>query len=291
MLSLDNLRVLETIAQSGSFAAAGELLHKVPSAISYSINKLEQELSIVIFDRQGHKARLTPAGAAVLREGQKLLQQAEELRRCAQSAQAGWEPELRIALDTLLPLSALHPLIHEFQRLDIPTELCFSHEVLAGCWEALSLGRADLIIGASGDPPSSLHYAPLGDMPMHLSAAPNHPLSQLQRKLQPQDLQGHYAVVISDSSRLWPSRTLGLFPGQKLLRVSDLASKIDAIRQGLGIGFLPATHAPRLFATGELTELNLQPLANPGQLYLGWKSLGGQALNWWRERITLGLWL
>ncbi len=68
-ISLDALLVLDSIARNGSFAAAGEELHRVPSAITYTIQKLEQDLEVKLFDRSGHRARLTEAGEALLREG------------------------------------------------------------------------------------------------------------------------------------------------------------------------------------------------------------------------------
>jgi hypothetical protein len=55
-LSLDALLVLDAIARKGSFAAAAEELHRVPSAITYTVQKLEQDLDVQLFDRSGHRA-------------------------------------------------------------------------------------------------------------------------------------------------------------------------------------------------------------------------------------------
>ena len=74
-ISLDALLVLDSISRNGSFAAAGEELHRVPSAITYTIQKLEQDLEVKLFDRSGHRARLTDAGEALLREGRHLLRE------------------------------------------------------------------------------------------------------------------------------------------------------------------------------------------------------------------------
>ncbi|WP_230369313.1 LysR family transcriptional regulator [Paludibacterium denitrificans] len=66
-LSPDALLVLDAIARNGSFSAAAEELHRVPSTITYTIQKLEQDLDIAIFDRSGHRARLTPRANACSR--------------------------------------------------------------------------------------------------------------------------------------------------------------------------------------------------------------------------------
>src|SRR5260370_375245 len=75
-LSLESLQVLDAIDRKGSFAAAAEDLHRVPSAITYSVRQLEESLGIEIFDRTGHRAVLTEAGREVLSEGRKLLRAA-----------------------------------------------------------------------------------------------------------------------------------------------------------------------------------------------------------------------
>lgn len=68
-LSLDALQILDAIDRRGSFAAAGKALHKVPSTISYTVSKLEEDLGVQLFDRVGPRAHLTPAGEALLEEG------------------------------------------------------------------------------------------------------------------------------------------------------------------------------------------------------------------------------
>jgi len=58
------LILVDAIARHGSFAKAARELGKVPSAVTYSIRKLEDGLDVLLFDRSGHRALLTPAGEA-----------------------------------------------------------------------------------------------------------------------------------------------------------------------------------------------------------------------------------
>ncbi|WP_421165267.1 LysR family transcriptional regulator, partial [Aeromonas dhakensis] len=53
-LTLEAIRVLDAIDRRGSFAAAADELGKVPSALSYTVQKLEDELDAMLFDRSGH---------------------------------------------------------------------------------------------------------------------------------------------------------------------------------------------------------------------------------------------
>lgn len=101
-LTLDALRTLDAIDRRHSFAAAAEELHRVPSAVSYTINKLEEDLGVALFDRSRRKAELTAPGRLVLEQGRQILKATEELTALARQAADGWEVELRICIDSVL---------------------------------------------------------------------------------------------------------------------------------------------------------------------------------------------
>src|SRR5690606_9375533 len=148
-LSLDALLVLDAIDRRGSFAAAADELHRVPSAITYTVQKLEEELDVQLFDRRGHRARLTAAGRELLHEGRHLLRAAGALESRVKRVATGWEAELRIAYDTVIPVRGVLRLVGEFYGAECPTRVRLLLEVLGGCWDALAGDRADLAIGAS----------------------------------------------------------------------------------------------------------------------------------------------
>jgi DNA-binding transcriptional LysR family regulator len=66
--------MMDTIARTGSFAAAARELGKVPSALTYSVRQLEDALDVLLFDRRSRQAQLTAAGQELLQEGRRLLQ-------------------------------------------------------------------------------------------------------------------------------------------------------------------------------------------------------------------------
>lgn len=146
-LSLESLEVLDAIERKGSFAAAAHELGKVPSALTYVVRKLEDDLDVLLFDRRRHRAELTPAGRALLEEGRHLLQAADELARRVKRLATGWESTLTIVMDDLVHFRALMPVIQDFYAENTATRLRFCREVLAGSWDALLSGRADLLIG------------------------------------------------------------------------------------------------------------------------------------------------
>ncbi|RBK79387.1 LysR family transcriptional regulator, partial [Xanthomonas oryzae pv. oryzae] len=77
-ISLEALQILDAIDRRGSFAAAAKVLFKVPSTISYTVAKLEEDLGVQLFERVGPKATPTQAGRELLREGRHLLRAAQE---------------------------------------------------------------------------------------------------------------------------------------------------------------------------------------------------------------------
>jgi DNA-binding transcriptional LysR family regulator len=287
-LSLESLQVIDAIDRKGSFAGAAEDLHRVPSAITYSVRQLEEALGVDLFDRTGHRAVLTDAGRELLVEGRRLLQAAADLECRVQQVAKGWESELRIAVDTLIGLDKMFALVGEFYEQQSGTRLRISHEVLGGTWDALASGRADLAIGASGDPPSGRNYAtrPLGRVEMVLVAAPFHPIVKEATPLADTTIQKYRAVSIADSSRLLAPRTVGLLSGQDVLTVPSLEAKCDAHVAGLGVGFLPRWIAEREALAGRLRILPVESPRPAGDIYVAWRpGPEGRALKWFARRL------
>lgn len=93
--------------KEGSFAAASAKLFKTPSALSYTIHRLESDLNIQLLDRSGHRARFTPSGQMLLEKGREVLHIARELENRAVKLQQGWENSLRLAVDSTFPVALL----------------------------------------------------------------------------------------------------------------------------------------------------------------------------------------
>ena len=287
-LSLDALQVIDAIDRRGSFAAAAEELHRVPSAITYSVRQLEEALGLPVFDRRGHRAVLTEAGRELLRDGRRLLQAAADLECRVQQVAKGWESELRIAVDTVIGIDRLYGVVGEFYEQATGTRLRLLREVLGGTWDALASGRADLAIGASGDPPAGRTFAtrPLGRSDMVFVAAPFHPICKEPQPLSPPVIEKHRAVSIADSSRELPPRTVGLYSGQDVLTVPTLEAKAAAHVAGLGVGFLPRPIAEREALAGRLVILAVEAGHPSAPLHVAWRPGGeGRALRWFARRL------
>jgi len=288
-INLDALIVLDSIARCGSFAAAAKELYRVPSSITYAIQKLEDNLEVTIFDRHGHRAHLTPAGEALLREGRDLLALADGVERNIKRVATGWEAELRIAVGDLIPYAKVLDLCEAFYKIAPDTRLRLSTEVLGGTWDALVSGRADLVIGAPGDGPPGGGYAlhPLGEVEFVFVVAPHHPLAKEKEPLTNDIIRKYRAVAAADSSRGLAPRTVALLPGQQVLTVADLYQKADAQKRGLGIGHLPRHLIEADIAAGDLLVKATEDGASTlHMIYYAWRTRHqGKALNWFKQQM------
>lgn len=287
-LSLEALEILDAIARHGSFGRAAEELGRVPSAITYAVRKLEDDLDTLIFDRSGYRAELTDTGKVLLEQGRALLQQADQLQSQIAQTAKGWELELSIVLDAILPWSWLQPHVDAYFRDACSAKLRVNEETLAGSWEALLDGRADLVIGATNDPPSGVGVStqPLFNVPFSFCVSPQHALAGAPEPVADEQLKAHRAIVLGDSARHLPLRTSGLLSGQDTLVVPSMQAKVDAQIAGLGGGYLANWFAAEHLIDGRLVSKLLQEPKPPGPTVLAWKSGNrGRALTWWRERL------
>jgi len=254
-LTLEALSILDAIDRRGSFARAAEELGRAPSSLTYAVQQIEAELDALLFNRSGHRARFTPAGRLLLEEGRALLGAAHALENKTRQLAGGWEPQFTLAVEGILPVDPLLPVLEAFYRLGRATTIRLRHEVLAGGWDALASGCADLAI-AGGEAPagSGLRSRVLGRIEFVFCVAPQHPLAGREKPFTQADIAGHRAVVIADTARNLPLRSAGWLMQQSRLTLADLPSKLAAQQAGLGVGSLPRWLAEREMAAGRLVR-------------------------------------
>jgi DNA-binding transcriptional LysR family regulator len=287
-LSLEALQIVDAIDRRGSFAKAGLELHRVPSTISYTVGKLEGDLGLQVFERNGPRIVLTPAGRELLKEGRYLLKAAADLEQRVKRVASGWETELAVGMDSMFSALALGADIEAFYQVAQRTRLRLVQETLSGAWEALLDRRIDLLAGVAGEGPAGGGYVarPIGQMRFVFAVAPGHPLAARAGPLGRAELQDQRAIVVADSARNMAPRTVGLLLGQDALTVPTMQLKYAFQLAGVGCGFLPEPCARAAIARGLLVEKQVEETRPPETFYLAWRSGDdGAALRWWRERL------
>lgn len=291
-LTIEALKALDAIDKKGSFAAAAESLFKVPSALTYTIKKLEQDVGVPLFDRSKQRAILTPAGQLVLEQGRDILLATHRLYDAVKQLDSGWEREIKIARDTIMCGEPLYDAVKEFVALDTNVNVSLSIEALAGGWDALHSGRADIVIGASGELPKGLYNTrKIGSARFIFAVAPYHPLAAVEAPIEGEMLLAFPSIVVSDSSQFLPSRDTGVFASKQVIRVNSMSAKLEAQVKGLGVGFVPYHLAQTCLQEGTLIEKQCS-IPRPDQdLFLAWrKGQEGKALKWFIEALSRQQW-
>jgi len=273
-ITIEALETLDAIDRRGSFAKAAEELNKATSAISYAVQKLEEQLDIALFQRQGRRSVLTPAGQLILAEGREILQTTARLANKAKEVATGWEPRISIAVESLQSYPAFFSVLHAFLNVHPTIEIDVCESVLNGGWEALEQGRVDLIIGSPGPVPGQKGYRaiPLVNPDLIPVIAANHELAhtvKIPKAFAPL-LPKIRRVITHDTSIIDVARSAGLSSDGQQFYVQNIDQKTEAILAGIGIGHLPRKRIQENLDNGKLLELDLQE--EPAQeSFMAWK--------------------
>ncbi len=300
VLTPEALAMLDAIARTGSFAAAARELGKVPSALTYNVRQLEDALDVLLFDRSSRQAKFTAAGSELLGEGRRLLAQTQAVAQRVKRIATGWETQLGIAVDGVLSQVTMFELCEAFYASQAgagcATRLRLRSEVLAGTWEALVSGQADLAIGVGlhAAAPAGVATEALGELEFVFAVAPHHPLAADTEALSDAQLVQHRAVAVADSAQRLSPLTVNLLPGQDVLTVATVQAKIEAQLRCLGCGFIAEPMARPHVEAGRLVVRRVQRPQQAVRLGYAWRietglkgrrKPAGLALTWWLEQL------
>ncbi|MBL4262495.1 DNA-binding transcriptional activator PunR [Vibrio fluvialis] len=282
MFSKSSLEMLDTVARLGSFTAAADVLHKVPSAISYGVRQVEVELGVVLFRRLPRKVELTPAGELFMQEARSLLRQMEELKAQTRRAAHGWQKTLKVTLDNVVKLDRMKPLVEDFYRTFEFSELQINMEVFNGSWEAISQGRADIVIGATSAVPvgGDFEVRDMGILDWAFVMSPAHPCVR-EQVLTEAFVSQFPAICLDDTSSVLPKRHTGHYPQQRRLLLPNWYSAIECLKNGVGVGYMPRHMAQPLLASGQLVEKMLPDEKPLSQCCLVWRKDDNHKLIEW----------
>lgn len=290
VLTPDALALLQTIAQTGSFAAAARSLGVVPSALTYRVRQMEDALDVLLYDRSSRQARLTEAGAELLREGARLLEEIDAVANRVKRVATGWEPQLTIAVDSIISKATVMELCATFFTLNPPTRIKLRDETLSGTLDALISGQADLALGVTeASTNTGIHSKPLGDVSFVYAVAPHHPLANAPEPLKDELVRQHRAVAVADTITRGGGLTFGLLGGQDVFTVATMQDKLDAQLRGLGSGFVPECMARGYIETGRLVVKKMERPQRLIRVNYAWRSVAksspGRALQWWLAQL------
>ncbi|RJX75289.1 LysR family transcriptional regulator [Vibrio sinensis] len=282
-LSKESLKTIHIIANSGSFAIASERLNRVPSAVSYTVKKLEQELGFTLFDRTGRQVKLTPAGQYFIEQSRWMLDSFEELVRNSTMISRGVDISFDIAINNIINRKGIIELVSQLNQQFPATQISIKTEVYNGCWDALYSRRADLVIGAPHSAPKleGIVYHAIGSVEWDFIVGQTHSLATHVGILTTEELRGYPVIVVRDTSlHISPQDTWSL-TGQQVIYAPELTTAINMIESGIGIGYIPHHRIKEHLNQGHVIKKAIVEHKQPTQLFYAWHAQReSPVLNW-----------
>jgi len=257
-ISLDQLRVFLQVVKSGSFSAAAREMHRVQSAVTYAVQKLEEQLGAQVFDRSGYRPVLSDAGRALLPRATRVLEEFAALNEQARAIAGGLEPELSIVVDASYSTPELVAALQEFQARFPAVLLRVYVENLGAAAQLVIEGRADfgLTFEFAAESPD-LASTPIGEMQLVPLAAPTHPLGRIKGRVPLEALREERQLVLSDRSPLTRGKEFSVV-SPRTWRLADQGARHAMLRAGLGWGNMPLHLVADDLANGSLVTLDIR---------------------------------
>jgi DNA-binding transcriptional LysR family regulator len=246
------LRQLEhfvAVAEEGSFTRAARRLNYVQSALSVSVQGLERELGVRLFDRTTHRVTLTAGGESLLTAARRTLAAAEETLDVAAAFRGVLRGSLRVGIMQAFSYIDVADVLARFHQLHPGVEIKV-HPAAGGSAALLAelrQGALDAAFIALIDPPSGMKTIPLGSESLVLVAAPeNEPSGRKAIRL-----EALSKASFVDFPTGWGVRTVvdRAFAAAGVARrismeIADVATCLQLIRAGLGVGLFPPSMLP-----------------------------------------------
>ncbi len=267
-LTLDQLRILVAVAETGSFSAAARKLGRVQSAISQSVNGLETALRTALFERDGKVPRLNDAGRILLEDARKLIRDADALKTRADSIADNVEPELALAVDALFPNEVLVASLRALTAVYPSLPVTVFTEGVGGSEQRLREGAARLgILTPSQGLADKWATEFLVRIPLVPVVASSHPLAAGPGPLSCKALEPYVQLVLTN--RAGPAANGRASISPRTWRFADLGTKLEFLLAGFGWTSMPLPVARRHVEAGRLAILDIPEIADAGsELYI-----------------------
>jgi len=250
---LSGLEAFVAVVDCGGIGRAAQRLHKAQSAVSRQVRKLEEQLGITLFNRDGYRVQLTPAGEAVLAEGRRVLSQAELVGSVAQQLTQGWEPRLLVIIDGILPLDPILDSLKTLAAEGVPTRIQVKVEFLSGVAARFEREQGDLMLLVDSDNRPRHEEETLPDIDCLLCVASGHPLAR-KKSVSLAELQQQVELSVQNSNEEQRSDR-HFFGCERGFYLSSFQAKKQALLMGVGFGWMPLYLVRNEVKAGHLREV------------------------------------
>jgi LysR family transcriptional regulator, regulator for metE and metH len=272
MIERVHLVIVREVEKRGSLTAAAEVLCLTQSALSHSIKKLEAQLGMEIWRREGRQLRLTQTGQYLLSVASQVLPQLdlaeERLRELAQ----GGRGTLRIGMEChpcyRWLLNVVSPFLAGFPKVEVDVK----QKVQFGGLDALLGYEIDLLVTPDPVFKPELRFEPVFDYEQVLAVRRDHPLAKVTH-VEPEQLRNEVLITYPVSTDRLDVYTQFLLPagaapaGQKTVENTDIMMQLVASRRG--VAALPRWLVQEYSSTLDIVALRLGPSGIFKQIFVG----------------------
>ena len=246
-MTLTELRYIVTLAREQHFGHAAERCFVSQPTLSIAVKKLEEELGIALFERSKNAVRVTPIGEKVVRQAQKVLEQAEAIKDLSKQGKDQLASPLRVgAIYTIGPY--LFPkLIPEVQRIASQMPLYIEENFTETLRVKIRNGELDAIILALPFNEPDVLTRALYEENFSLITPKGHPLSK-QSSVDSQQLNDLNLLLLGEGHcfrdqvlEACPSLNQSFHEKHRVTEGSSLETIRMMVASGLGTSVLPTS--------------------------------------------------
>lgn len=272
ILERSHLTIIRAVAREGSLTAAGMQLNLTQPALSHSIRKIEQQLGIKIWQREGRSLVLTQAGEWLLALANRLLPQFELAESRLEQFANGERGTLRIGMEChpcyQWLLKVVSPYLERWPKVDVDVRQKFQF----GGIGALFSNEIDILVTPDPLYKPGLKFTPVFDYELVLAVGPEHPLRNAKFVL-PEQLSDETLITYPVPSERLDIYTQFLQPAgiaprqQKQIETTDIM--LVMVAHGRGVAALPRWLVKEYATRLELYPVKLGKKGIAKQIFLG----------------------
>jgi DNA-binding transcriptional LysR family regulator len=255
-ITLKQWRMLHAVIDCNGFSAAAEYLHVSQSAISYTLARMQEQLGIALLKVEGRKAHVTEEGRMLMEYSRNMIRSAIELETLAEKMRLGWEPALRLMVDSDCPQIFVMAALSSFSRTAPHVKVSLQECSGATAESAIMQNAADLAICANVPP--GLIADRLISVDYAVVVHPSHPLAKSMTALTDEILGRHTRIVLGSKDGPQRPGDSGCAAGKAApWQVGSLDTALAALEAGLGYAWLPLNKVEHLVSQGRLQLLSM----------------------------------
>ncbi|KAB7622967.1 LysR family transcriptional regulator [Alkalilimnicola sp. S0819] len=270
-----HLEIIRAVDRHGSLTAAAERLHLTQSALSHTVRKLEQQLGLAIWHREGRRLRPTQAGEYLLAVANRLLPQLSHAEERLGQFSRGERGGLRIGMEChpcyQWLLKIVSPYLAAWPAVDVDVKQKFQFGGLA----ALIGYDIDMLVTPDPLHKPGLAFEPVFDYEQVLVVGPDHPLRGAAC-VHPAQLAEETLITYPVPRDRLDIYTRFLIPAgaaprrHKPIETTDIM--LQMVASGRGVASLPRWLVEEQAARFDVAAVPLGPDGVTKQIFLGYRT-------------------